>query len=46
MAKHDSPLMPSRLAKRARLDKDTIYAILDESLYCTISYSSEGQPFS
>jgi hypothetical protein len=35
----------SRLPKRGIYDKDTIYAILDEALFCTIAYSREGQPF-
>jgi uncharacterized protein len=39
-------LIPSRLAKRAQFDKETIYSILDEALYCTISYVSEGKPYS
>jgi len=39
-------LIPSRLAKRADFNKETIYAILDEALFCTISYVSAGKPFS
>jgi nitroimidazol reductase NimA-like FMN-containing flavoprotein (pyridoxamine 5'-phosphate oxidase superfamily) len=39
-------LMPSRLAKRAHFDKESIYAILDEALFCTISYVADGKPFS
>ena len=39
-------LVPSRLAKRADYDKDTIYAILDEALVCTISYAVENRPYS
>jgi uncharacterized protein len=39
-------LVPSRLAKRAHFDKESIYAILDEALFCTISYVSDGMPFS
>ena len=39
-------LKPSRLAKRADFNKETIFAILDEALYCTISYVAEGKPFS
>lgn len=46
MAKPSSPLIPSRLAKRAHLDKETIYSILDEALYCTVSYSVDNKPFS
>jgi nitroimidazol reductase NimA-like FMN-containing flavoprotein (pyridoxamine 5'-phosphate oxidase superfamily) len=41
-----SHLVPSRLAKRAHYDADTIYAILDEALVCTISYVADGKPFS
>jgi uncharacterized protein len=39
-------LVPSRLAKRADYDQKTIYSILDEALFCTISYALEGKPFS
>ncbi|WP_028297037.1 pyridoxamine 5'-phosphate oxidase family protein [Olivibacter sitiensis] len=39
-------LVPSRAAKRAHYDEATIHAILDEALYCTVSYVSEGLPFS
>lgn len=46
MAKQDAPLIPSRLAKRAHFDKETICAILDEALWCTVSYASAGNPFS
>lgn len=46
MAIPSSPLLPSRLAKRAHLDKDTIYGILDEALFCTVSYVSGNRPFS
>ena len=35
----------TRLAKRGVYDKDVVYAILDEALFCTIAYSSGGQPF-
>jgi uncharacterized protein len=37
---------PSRSAKRASYDEATIYSILDEALFCTISYSADNQPFS
>jgi nitroimidazol reductase NimA-like FMN-containing flavoprotein (pyridoxamine 5'-phosphate oxidase superfamily) len=40
------PLVPSRLAKRAHFEQESIYPILDEALFCTISYVSEGDPFS
>jgi nitroimidazol reductase NimA-like FMN-containing flavoprotein (pyridoxamine 5'-phosphate oxidase superfamily) len=35
----------TRLAKRGSYDKDTIYVILDEALYCTMAWSDEGQPY-
>ncbi|QJW89586.1 pyridoxamine 5'-phosphate oxidase family protein [Spirosoma taeanense] len=35
---------PSRLAKRAQYDETTIHAILDEALFCTVSYAINGQP--
>jgi nitroimidazol reductase NimA-like FMN-containing flavoprotein (pyridoxamine 5'-phosphate oxidase superfamily) len=41
-----SHLIPSRAAKRAHYDKETIYAILDEALFCTISYVADNKPFS
>lgn len=34
---------PSRLAKRAQYDESTVYAILDEALFCTVSYVAHGQ---
>ena len=37
---------PSRSAKRAHYETETIYSILDEALYCTISYAIDGQPWS
>ncbi|WP_234733560.1 pyridoxamine 5'-phosphate oxidase family protein [Tellurirhabdus bombi] len=37
---------PSRTAKRAHYDEPTIHAILDEALFCTISFAQDGQPFS
>ncbi len=40
------PLVPSRLAKRAHFDPETINFILDEALFCTISYVFESKPFS
>lgn len=39
-------LIPSRLAKRADFDKEVIESILDEAIFCTISYVFEGKPFS
>lgn len=35
----------TRLAKRGAYDKDTVYSILDEALFCTLAYVREGQPF-
>ena len=35
----------TRLPKRGTYDKETIYAILDEALFCTIAYAKDGQPF-
>lgn len=40
-----SHLIPSRSAKRAHYDHESIYPILDEALFCTISYSAEDKPF-
>lgn len=37
---------PSRTAKRAHYDEPTIHAILDEGLFCTISFAQDSQPFS
>jgi nitroimidazol reductase NimA-like FMN-containing flavoprotein (pyridoxamine 5'-phosphate oxidase superfamily) len=38
---------PSRYAnQRAHYDNLQIYEILDEALFCTISYAEDGQPFS
>lgn len=35
---------PSRLAKRAHYDEATIHPILDEALFCTVSFAVDGQP--
>lgn len=35
----------TRLPKRGNYDRDTINAILDEALYCTLAWTMEGQPF-
>ena len=35
----------TRLAKRGSYDKETVYAILDEALFCTLAYVQQGQPF-
>ncbi len=38
---------PSRYAnQRMRYDEETVYAILDEALFCTVSYAIDNQPFS
>lgn len=36
----------SRMPKRTQYDEELIYSILDEALFCTISYSVDNQPFS
>ncbi len=35
----------TRLPKRGVQDKDEIYKILDEALYCTVAFNLKGQPF-
>ena len=45
MSTPPSHLIPSRLAKRAHFEQETIQAILDEALYCTVSYVSGNKPF-
>ncbi len=35
----------TRLPKRGVYDSETIYAILDEALFCTLSFVREGEPF-
>lgn len=44
--KEVNPLTPSRVAKRASFDAETIYPILDEALFCAISYAVENKPYS
>lgn len=39
-------LVPSRLAKRTSYEHETICSILDEALFCTISYAVDNRPFS
>lgn len=46
MEKADNHLIPSRSAKRAHFDAQTIYPILDEALFCTISYALDNKPYS
>jgi uncharacterized protein len=36
----------TRLPQRGNYDEKTIYGILDEALFCTLSYAVDGQPFS
>ena len=35
----------TRLPKRGVYEKETVYQILDEALFCTLAYVREGQPF-
>jgi len=35
----------TRLPKRGAYDKETIYCILDEALFCTLAYIQDNQPF-
>jgi len=35
----------TRLAKRGAYDKETIYSILDEALFCTLAYVNNDKPF-
>jgi uncharacterized protein len=35
----------TRLAKRGSYDKETIYSILDEALFCNLAFNLNGQPF-
>jgi nitroimidazol reductase NimA-like FMN-containing flavoprotein (pyridoxamine 5'-phosphate oxidase superfamily) len=35
----------TRLPKRGVYEKEMIYSILDEALFCTLAYVREGQPF-
>jgi nitroimidazol reductase NimA-like FMN-containing flavoprotein (pyridoxamine 5'-phosphate oxidase superfamily) len=35
----------TRLPKRGAYDMETIYAILDEALFCTVAFVLDGQPF-
>jgi uncharacterized protein len=34
-----------RVAKRARYDRDTVHAILDEGLVCHLGFVADGQPY-
>ena len=46
MEKPPSHLIPSRSPKRTHYDQEMINAILDEALFCTISYSVDNRPYS
>ena len=35
----------TRLPKRGVYDKEVVYAILDEALFCTLAYVQDGEPF-
>lgn len=35
----------TRLPKRGVYDKETVYSILDEALFCTVAFVRENQPF-
>lgn len=35
----------TRLPKRGAYDKETVYQILDEALFCTLAYVRDGEPF-
>jgi nitroimidazol reductase NimA-like FMN-containing flavoprotein (pyridoxamine 5'-phosphate oxidase superfamily) len=35
----------TRLAKRGAYDKETVYQILDEALFCTLAFNRNGEPF-
>ncbi len=51
--KEDNPLefavtgrnQVKRLAERALYDKDSVYRIVDEALYCHVGFVQDGQPF-
>lgn len=36
----------SRMPKRTQYDEELVYSILDEALFCTVSYAIDNQPFS
>jgi nitroimidazol reductase NimA-like FMN-containing flavoprotein (pyridoxamine 5'-phosphate oxidase superfamily) len=46
MSSSNSHLVPSRSAKKAYFEPETIYPILDEALFCTISYAVGNKPYS
>lgn len=44
-AYHPTPrTTPTRHRERARYDRDTVHAILDEALICHLGYLSAGEP--
>jgi uncharacterized protein len=45
MIQQTSRTTTSRMPKRTQYDEAIIYSILDEALFCTISYSIDNQPF-
>lgn len=36
----------SRMPKRTQYDEELVYSILDEALFCTVSYALDNQPYS
>lgn len=47
MNRKTSRTTPSRMAnQRAHYSNEKVYAILDEALFCTVSYAEEDQPYS
>ncbi|UBM58560.1 pyridoxamine 5'-phosphate oxidase family protein [Marinilongibacter aquaticus] len=47
MEERNKKLVPSRYGnQRAFFDKETVYPILDEALFCTISYAENNEAFS
>jgi uncharacterized protein len=46
MIKQTEKTTVSRSTKRMYYDEELIYSILDEALFCTVSYSVDSQPFS
>lgn len=45
MEKPVTNLIPSRLAKHAHFDAGTIFPILDQALFCTVSYAIENMSY-
>lgn len=40
-----SSLKPSRYPSRSTTEKETLYQIIDEGLFCTVAFIREGMPF-